>query len=67
MALKAPSNIDRIITIDDDSYAVVLDNKDDATLCLRRNPRAFVMEEDGQHILVYSKNEIDLTRAIKRL
>jgi hypothetical protein len=59
--------IDRIVDLGDGTIAVVLPDETDATLCLRRNPRCSLIEKNGEHILVYNKAEIDLTRAIKRL
>jgi hypothetical protein len=67
MALKAPSKIEQVFTIDENTTAFVFDTKEDALLCLRRNPRAQTMEKDGQHILVYANAELDLIRSIRRL
>lgn len=67
MALKTPTKVDRIFTVDENTTAFVFDTKDDAVLCLRKNPRAQVMEADGQHILVYANTEIDLMKSIRRL
>lgn len=67
MAVKS-FTIDRIALLDDESVGVVLNSKADAENCLQKNPRARVLhEENGDYVLIYSVNEIDLTRAIKRL
>ena len=66
MAIK-PIIIDRIVDLGDGTIAVVLPDETDATLCLHRNPRCSLIQENGEHILVYNKAEIDLTRAIKKL
>ena len=67
MALKTPDKIDRIVDLGNNTYAVVLNSKDDATLCLRKNPRAQYIVEGDEQILIYSSAEIDLSKAIRRL
>lgn len=63
-----PFTIERITPIDEQSIGVVLTNKQAATQCLKKNPRCSVLEqENGDYVLVYPTNEIDLARAIKRV
>ena len=53
--------------LDDASYGVVFEDKEEAKMCLRKNPRAHVIpQENGEYVLVYGQQEIDLKRAIIR-
>ena len=55
----------RIAQVDNDQYAVAFEDKDEALMCLRKNPRAACMElETGEWVLVYNSSEIDLKRAV---
>lgn len=62
-----PFEIESINTIQDGIYGVLLHNKQDAMNCLKKNPRAQVMEQDnGDWVLLYSQADIDLKRAVVR-
>lgn len=62
-----PFNPQRIVMLDDASYGVVFEDKEEAKMCLRKNPRAHVIpQENGEYVLVYGQQEIDLKRAIIR-
>ena len=62
-----PFEIDRISVVEDGVYGVVLNDKDAAMNCLKKNPRAQVMPQDnGEYVLLYSSGDIDLKRAIIR-
>ena len=53
--------------IDEGQYGVVFDNREDAKMCLRKNPRATYRPQDnGEVVLVYQEGDIDLKRAIVR-
>ena len=62
-----PFKPQRIALVDDNTYAVAFEDKDEALMCLRKNPRASCMElETGEWVLVYNATEIDLKRAVLR-
>lgn len=53
--------------LDDNTFGVVLDDVEEAQMCLKKNPRAQVMAQDnGEYVLVYNSADIDLKRAIVR-
>ena len=57
----------RIALIDEISYDVAFKDKEEAIMCLRKNPRAPCLElETGEYVLVYNSTEIDLKRAVLR-
>lgn len=62
-----PFTIDRISTIEEGIYGVVLNSKEEAMNCLKKNPRATVYPQDnGEYVLVYDSKDIDLKRAVVR-
>ena len=60
-----PFTPQRIAMIDEHTYGVVFEEREEAMMCLRKNPRASTMTlETGEYVLVYSSADIDLKRAV---
>ena len=55
------------LSIIEGNYAFLFKDKQAAMNALKKNPRASYMPgEEGEVVLVYASQDIDLTRAIKR-
>lgn len=66
MPTKVTTKIDRIVSIDDSTTAIVCPSKADAQSILMKNPHCSYEQNGDDYILVFDNSQLNLLNAVKR-